>query len=1271
MKKPLWKRLLRAFLVIFVGPIVLGSIVLFVLVGTQGGTRWLFQRVGLLLKGSVTVDSLTGTLKSPLQINGLHYKTATMTVDIKTVHLTWRLGALLRKQLDIVSFSADGVRAVLVPEKDNKNKPLTDIHLPVNIVIRQATIRDIVLSTTDPKNPLVIDSIDLSTSAIGDKVHVDRLAVLSPLLNVNAEGDVTPIGGYPISLRTSLTFRRGGMPPFEAKGSFNGSLEKLGVDQVLSLPFDAHLRAELTNPLSDLAVDGTLEFAGLKPRQLDPSWPEADLRGRIHLKGPPEDLALDGTVGSRAGPLGPLDAEFRVVKHAEEIRVAALKLTVPGGRTSFSGEGLVVMGTPPAPMRLDLRGAWQELRWPLSGPGPLLAVSRRGDFSLRGTLDDYALALKADLEGSQIPPGEWTLAGHGNLERIRISSFQGTLLGGALGGSADVDWRPQVTWRVSVKGDDFDPSRKWAGWPGLLGFDAQTTGKLEKAGPVAHVEVANLRGSIRDQKLAGGAILDLQGEQIQIRQLDLAAGGARATAQGELGGRNAFTWSLAVPNLAAVLEGAGGALRASGRVDGPKKSVRIRATLEGESLAYDTRTVARLKGTFDVDLAPSGALVADVQATGVKVGERNVDTLTLTGRGTRARHDLTLTAVSKGIDRNPGESVDVRLSGGWTGTDWRGELTQLDLISKDLGSWKLQAPSTLQASGEAFTLSGFCWASSGGRVCADGAWKKSGPWSVKSTIADLPLGLFKSAFPANVKITGALNGRVDARADAAGVVTATVNLVPGPGEIRYGAETEGAGSAATPVLAFAFRDVSLDFHAGPEGAEGKFTALLPETGTIAGEILLPQFNAKGVPQKGQAVRGRLAVDLKSLGFLQAFSSQVAGVKGKASADLTFGGTMAAPTVLGNAALLGGQADVPEYGLQLRELTIAASGDGKGPLKIEGSVRSGEGKLSLTGQTPLIPGAAEKTSLSIQGERFQVMNTPEARVLVSPKVQVVVTVEKIDVSGDVEVPLARIEYERRFATVSLSRDIVFVGATAPVPEKQRAIVARVRLILGDQVRLKSSGFDAKISGSILAFDQPGKETAGTGELQIKEGTYKAYGQDLTIERGRLFFGGGPIDNPGVDAKAFRKARDGVVAGILIKGTLRTPEVTVYSDPPMAQADALAYLLLGHRLGQATQQEGSLVTSAAASLGIKGGNLLAKKLAAKFGLEEAKIETEGTYKEAALVLGKFLSPKLYVSYGIGLFDRVSTLRMNYILNRRWMVKAETGAANGADIVYTIER
>ena len=65
-----------------------------------------------------------------------------------------------------------------------------------------------------------------------------------------------------------------------------------------------------------------------------------------------------------------------------------------------------------------------------------------------------------------------------------------------------------------------------------------------------------------------------------------------------------------------------------------------------------------------------------------------------------------------------------------------------------------------------------------------------------------------------------------------------------------------------------------------------------------------------------------------------------------------------------------------------------------------------------------------------------------------------------------------------------------------------------------------------------------------------------------------------------------------------------------------------------LKQATAQEGSRVTNAAASLGIKGGNLLMKQLAARFGLEEARIETEGTFQEASLVVGKYFSPRLYV-------------------------------------------
>ena len=59
------------------------------------------------------------------------------------------------------------------------------------------------------------------------------------------------------------------------------------------------------------------------------------------------------------------------------------------------------------------------------------------------------------------------------------------------------------------------------------------------------------------------------------------------------------------------------------------------------------------------------------------------------------------------------------------------------------------------------------------------------------------------------------------------------------------------------------------------------------------------------------------------------------------------------------------------------------------------------------------------------------------------------------------------------------------------------------------------------------------------------------------------------------------------------------------------------------------------------------------------------------EAAFVAGKYLSPRLFVSYGIGLFQNERALRVRYLLSRRWTIEAESGQATGTDILYRIER
>ena len=65
------------------------------------------------------------------------------------------------------------------------------------------------------------------------------------------------------------------------------------------------------------------------------------------------------------------------------------------------------------------------------------------------------------------------------------------------------------------------------------------------------------------------------------------------------------------------------------------------------------------------------------------------------------------------------------------------------------------------------------------------------------------------------------------------------------------------------------------------------------------------------------------------------------------------------------------------------------------------------------------------------------------------------------------------------------------------------------------------------------------------------------------------------------------------------------------------------------------------------------------------------TGGDTTSASLLVGKYLSPRLYVSYGLGIFEPISTFRVRYILSSKWSVVGETSATQtGADVFYVIE-
>jgi translocation and assembly module TamB len=155
---------------------------------------------------------------------------------------------------------------------------------------------------------------------------------------------------------------------------------------------------------------------------------------------------------------------------------------------------------------------------------------------------------------------------------------------------------------------------------------------------------------------------------------------------------------------------------------------------------------------------------------------------------------------------------------------------------------------------------------------------------------------------------------------------------------------------------------------------------------------------------------------------------------------------------------------------------------------------------------------------------------------------------------------------------------------------------------------------------------------------------------------------------------RRPNEEILVGVKVRGQLQQPDFKLFSEPAsLTQSEQLSWLVLGRGLGEASAAESSLVTRAALALGAKGGNFLARNIGDRIGVDDIGIESGGAdAASAAFVVGKYLTPKLYVSYGIGLFRPVSTVRLRYILSPRWQLETQSnGTATGGDVIFSIER
>jgi translocation and assembly module TamB len=252
----------------------------------------------------------------------------------------------------------------------------------------------------------------------------------------------------------------------------------------------------------------------------------------------------------------------------------------------------------------------------------------------------------------------------------------------------------------------------------------------------------------------------------------------------------------------------------------------------------------------------------------------------------------------------------------------------------------------------------------------------------------------------------------------------------------------------------------------------------------------------------------------------------------------------------------------------------------------------------------------------------------------------------------------------------------VGPTEEVQQDPFRVTTDITMTLGDKVTINTYGLTGHVTGSITEKSLPGEPTRATGELQVKDGQYMALARKLDIERGRLIYSGGLLVDPAVDIRAVKEFPD-VKAGVNVRGTLREPRLTFFSEPSVPQSQIVSLLLAGGTFESAQSSDRAGTTGARQEVAGQAAALVASQLGNKLGIPDISVESDYDRRlgdnqiGTSLVLGKYLSPRLYVSWGVSLTEAINTFKMRYTIDDHWTVKTEAGKDRSADLVYTIEK
>ena len=1294
--------------------------------GTESGAKWLMRQAQSWLPG-LNVGRVQGVMLDRLVLHGLDYRNPTDRFHLNRLELRIDATALWHGALHIRSLELQNPQYA---STDDSPSTWPSLKLPFALSVDELRVRDGVMKLVGDAQPTRLDRLDAAFELTRDGLDLRQFSWAMPELSGDISGRMALTGPRELTFDTQWSWHPQDRPEFRGEGRIDGHLDRVLVRQTLKTPFDAELSAEIIHPLDQLQWTAQLAIPEFPVNRVDPAWPAWPMT--LNLQGEGTDRRgqigghFSGQVPGTGHPEGHLQLSYR---QPGDWVLEQLELILPetASRLAVTGMASHLDKIP----EFNGLAQWANLSWPLDRKAEW--QSQRGKLSVMGTPQDLRLDAEGLLHENKFTAGGNISWQPGRME-FRAVRAQGAglnlqvdgLFGPQLGLTWMLQseqlgtWLPGVRGKLSSRGNLRGPRDSPAGVMQLTAHDLQFSDNKAKevlldlkgglapgTPPVEALLQArgvhyqdnsldqlklNFKGGLmmREGRLEPSsptaefnlAAYGLNWQQHAMREINLSARG------GLMPGSPPIAGNLRLQGLKSgafeagdmTLDFNGGVLYRNGIL--ALQGLPMEAQLHAGRLVQGQRQARDLRIEIKAGASPDSPLNLSVKVPEIRIGETRLN-LDMGAQGTQARHSLSgivagQWAAAEGRERLP-VRLEWRAEGGWNNAQWAGNISQFDWELGQIGHWPLSHPTSLRLQSSGGDLGLACWGSRGAEVCLNGKLNDSGNWQTALRISGFDLERLRHALPAQVGLKGVLLADLQFSGQGDRVQDGRYDLVVDSAQI------ERIGGPAP----FRFRPAPLSLRGrmGPRGGDLRWMAEQPGFASLRADL-----DVEGpliLSRLGQTpLLGEVSLELENIGVLLPLTTDIEKLQGRLDAGVRFQGTPDNPRLQIHGRLFDAGFGVPRLGIKVRSLHADAISRQDNQLAFTGRGVSGSGEIKLDGSMTLSPKDDWPLTLSVLGNRFLIADTPEAKVYLSPDLRVERKDSRLSLSGQVRIPEATLRIPDETGAIKPSRDVIIVDGDESPEVRQNPLETRVDVLLGDKISVTGPGYQARVDGQVTVEQMPGTDARGTGEIRIHDGKYALYGVELEVEGGRLLFSRSPMDDPSLDIKAVRKSDD-VVAGAKLLGTLNKPNITLFADRPMSQTEILSYLVMGHSLTSQSQESGNAVRSAATALGGSAGSLLAKELSSRLGLGglvDISMQNSlgsgsisqgyggsgpwGGTQSTALFLGRYLTPKIYVQYGMGLFQNAYVFRLRYDLTQRWKVQTETGEYSGGDILYQWE-